>query len=126
MITALENMYKLNKLVCADSTTNTKVLVIMDMDIYKKALKPEYLNEMYSKKWMLSPGGFHIVICALRCLGRTIEHSGIDEAWNRSLYNSTTVTQAINGKHYNFAIKAHEITLEVLFNHWISDFLRKK
>ena len=116
LITALENMYKLNKLVCADSTTNTKVLVTMDMDLYKKALKLEYLNDMYSEKWMLSPGGFHIVICALRCLGRTIEHSGIDEAWNRSLYSSTTVTQIINGKHYNCAIQANEITLEVLFS----------
>ena len=38
LITALENMYKLNKLVCADSTTNAKVLVTMDMDLYKKAL----------------------------------------------------------------------------------------
>ena len=126
LITALENMYKLNKLVCADSTSHTKVLVTMDMDLYKKALKLEYLNEMYSEKWMLSPGGFHIVICALRCLGRTIEHSGIDESWNRSLYSSTTVTQIINGKHYNRAIQAHEITLEVLFNLWISAFFKEK
>ena len=106
-------------------TSHTKVLLNMDMDLYKRALNLEYLNEMYSEKWMLSPGGFHIVVCALRCLGRTIEHSGIDEAWNRSLYSSTTVTQIINVKHYNPAIQAHEITLEVLFNLWISAFLRK-
>ena len=110
---------------CADNTTNTKVLVTMDMHLYKKALKLEYSNEMYSKKWMLSPGGFHIAICTLRCLGRTIEHSGIDEAWNRSLYSSTTVTQVINGKHYNRAIQAHEITLEVLFDLWISAFFKE-
>ena len=81
---------------------------------------------MYSEKWMLSPGGFHIVICALRWLGRTIVHSGIDEAWNRSLYSSTTATQIINGKHYNCAIQAHEISLEILFILWISAFLEKK
>ena len=97
-------------------TSHTKVLVTMNMDLYKKALKLEHLNEMYSEKWMLSPGGFHIVVCALRCLGRTIEHSGLDEAWNRSLYSSTINTQIINVKHYNPAIQAHEITLEVLFN----------
>ena len=126
LITALENMYKLNKLVCADSPSHTKVLVTMDMDLYKKALKLEHLNEIYSEKWMLSPGGFHIVIFALRCLGRTIEHSEIDESWNRSLYSSTTVAQMINGNHYNRAIQAHEITLEVLFNLWISAFFKEK
>ena len=125
LITALETLYKLNKLVYSDNRSPHKVLVTLDMDLYKKAIKLEYLDEIYSEKWMLSPGGFHIVICALRCLGRTVEHSGIDEVWTRSLYCNITVTQIINGKHYNHAIQAHEITLEVLFNLWISAFLRK-
>ena len=69
---------------------------------------------------------FILLFIALRCFGRTIEHSGIDEAWNRSLYSNTTVTQIINGKHYNHAIQAHEITLEVLFDIWISAFFKEK
>ena len=121
----LRKSISLNKLVCSESSRHTKVLVTMDMDLYKKAIKLERLNAIYSEKWMLCPGGFHIVICALRCLGRTIEHSGLDEAWARTLYSSITVTQIINGKHYNRAIQAHEITLEVLFNLWISAFFKE-
>ena len=50
--------------------------VNLDMDLYKRVIKLEYLDERYSGKWFLIPSGFHIAICALRCLGRTIEHSG--------------------------------------------------
>ena len=110
----------------SDNRSPHKVLVTLDMDLYKKAIKLEYLNEIYSEKWMLSPGGFHIIICALRCLGRIVEYSGIDEALTRTLYSSITVTQIINGKHYNRAIQAHEIILEVLFNLWISSFFKER
>ena len=42
-------------------------------------------------------------------------HSGIDEAWVQSgLYSDVVVTHIINGSHFNHAIEAHEITLQVL------------
>ena len=63
-------------------------------------------------------------MCALRCLCRTIEGSGLDEAWQEAdLYSSITVTQIINGNHHNRALQAHQITLQVLFDLWISAFL---
>ena len=39
------------------------------------------------------------------------------------LYSNITVTQIINGNHQNRAIEAHQITLQVLFDLWISAFL---
>ena len=66
------------KITCPDLPG--KVMVTLDMDLYKRALKLEYLDEQFTGKWMLGPGGFHIVLCALRCLGRTFENSGIDQA----------------------------------------------
>ena len=56
------------------------------------------------------------MLCALRCLGRTVEQSGLDEAWAKDLYRSENVSQIINGKHFNGAIEAHETTLQVLFD----------
>ena len=96
----------------------------MDMDLYKRALKLEYLERQYKNKWVLCLGAFHTVLCALRCLGKTIEGSGIDEAWQESnLYGSVTVTQSINGNHHNRAVQTHQVTLQVLFDLWLGAFL---
>ena len=51
------------------------------MDLYKRAIKLQYLDPQYNNKWVLCPGAFHTVICAIRCLGKTIEGSGLDETW---------------------------------------------
>ena len=123
LVTVLEKLFQLNGIVSPSSSS--RVLVTLDMDLYKRALKLEYLNDKYSGKWMLCPGGFHIVLCSLRCLGKTVEHSGIDEAWSRDLYSSITVNQILNGNHHNRAIQAHEITLEALFELWFTEFLKE-
>lgn len=90
--------------------------ISLDMDLYKRVLKLPYLNEhLYGNKWIETPGQFHTVLCAIRCLGRCIEDSGLDTAWvEADIYSSVTVAQIINGKHYNRAIEAHQVTLEVL------------
>ena len=55
------------------------------------------------------------MLCILRCLGRTIEGTGLDEAWQEAdLYSTATVSQIIHGNHYNRAIEAHQITLQKL------------
>ena len=62
--------------------------------------------------------------CALRCLGRTIEGSGLDGAWQEAdLYSSVTVSQILNGNHYSRAIEAHRVTLQALFDLWLEKFL---
>ncbi len=69
------------------------------------------------------PGPFHIILCALRCLGATVESSGLDAAWiEAGLYSSVTVVQILNGEHHNRALDAHQISLQVLFDLWIEAF----
>ena len=93
------------------------------MDLYKRALKLEYLDRQYKNKWVLCPGAFHTVYCALRCLDKTTEGSGIDEAWQEAdLYGSVTVTQIINGNNHNRSVQAHQVTLQVLFDLWLGAF----
>ena len=80
-------------------------------------VKLEHIDQQFKNKWVFSPGAFHTVICALRCLGRTIEGSGLDEAWQEAdLYSHVTVAQIINGNHHNRAMQAHQITLQALFD----------
>ena len=96
----------------------------LDVDLYKRIVKLEYLHPEFKNKWVFSPEGFHTVICALRCLGRTIEGSGLDDAWQEAdLYSSVTVSQILNGNHYNRAIEAHRVTLQALFDLWLEKFL---
>ena len=83
-------------------------------NLYKTALKLEYLDPQFKNKWVLCAGAFHTVLCALRCLDRTIEGRGLDEALQGAdMYSSVTVTQVINGNHNNRAVEAHQITLQV-------------
>ena len=66
-------------------------------------------------------------MCALRCLGKTIEGSGLDEAWvEADMYSTVTVHQIINGNHYSRAIEAHEITLQVFFDLWLEAFFSER
>ena len=109
LITALDQLSSVNDLVTG---LDSKLVSTMGMDLYKRALKLKYLDPQYKDKWVLSPSAFHTVLGALRCLGKTVEGSGIDEAWQEAdLYGSITVTQIINRNHHNRAVQAHQVTL---------------
>lgn len=96
------------------------------MDLYKRIRKLQIIDPQFDGKVIASPGPFHVVLCALRCLGATIENSGLDEAWvHADIYGSLTATQILNGKHHNRALDAHQITVQVLFDLWIDSlFIR--
>ena len=46
LITVLENVYMLSRIAYP-------VMVTFDMDLYKKALRLEYLDEKYTNRWWL-------------------------------------------------------------------------
>ncbi|MES9884823.1 MAG: hypothetical protein ABW185_28590 [Sedimenticola sp.] len=107
--------------------SESKVMVTFDMDLYKRAFKLEFLDERYSGKWWLLPGAFHTSLCAIRCLGKTVEYSGIDDLWiNSCTYGDVVTNQIINGSHYNRAVEAHEIMLQVLSDLWLESFLESR
>lgn len=67
------------------------------------------------------------IICVICCLGKTMEHSGLDEASFRSgLYSAVVINQIINETHYIRAVEAHEITFQVLSNLCLDVFFTER
>lgn len=62
LVTALDQLTRLNTLT---SGPDRKVVVALDMDLYKRVLKLEHLHPQYRNKWVLCPGAFFTVLCAL-------------------------------------------------------------
>ena len=123
LVTSIMGIYHLNHQIVED-VTKQPPCVFLDMDLYKRIFKLPYLQpNIYKNKWIESPGQFHIVLCALRCLGKTIEGSGLDDCWvEAELYSDAVVNQIIDGRHYNRAIKCYQITLQVLYDLWWDKF----
>ena len=82
IVTALDQLTKLNEIVTGND--DSRLVAKLDMDLYKRALKLQYLDPQYNNKWVLCPGAFHTVLCATRCLGKAIKGSGLDEAWQEA------------------------------------------
>ena len=123
LTTALTQLCNLNKLSAQDNQENEPILAWLDMDLYKRVQKLNFLDLQFKANIIPSPGPFHIVLYALRCLGATLENSSIDEAWSEAdLYSSFTVEQILNGKHNNRALNTCQITLQVLVDLWIEAF----
>ena len=123
LTTALTQLSNLNKLMVRDNQDDEPILVWLDMDLYKIVRKLSFLDLQFQANIIPSLGPFYVVLCALGCLGATLESSGLDEAWiEAGLYSSVTVLQILNGQHHNRALDAHQITLQVLFDLWIEAF----
>lgn len=91
--------------------TGTRAIITLDGDLYKNAVKVPN----YKEKWIIRLGSLHTIIAALKCLGKYIEGSGMDIAWEMSgLYGPVTVNQIIDGRHIYRGIRAHTVTLIAL------------
>ena len=126
LVTSLMQLHKLNILTRGHDSTRP-VCVWLNMDLYKRVLKLTCLYpELYEDKWIASPGQFHIVLCALRCLGQTVDGRGLDIAWvEADICSNVTVMQIINGSHHNRAIECHLFTLQALTDMWLDAFFAK-
>lgn len=116
-VTPLLNLHNIN-VINTEPENKMPVCVWLDMDLYKRFLKLPYLDpQLYNGKCIESPGQFHTVLCALRCMGQTVESSGLDQAW--------VLAQIINGKHHNRATDCHQFTLHVLSDLLFDAFFEK-
>lgn len=87
-------------------------IITLDGDLYDHAVK---LKD-YKKHWCIRLGALHTTMAALKCLGKYIEGSRLDLAWEASgLYGSATVRQILDGHHIYRCIEAHTVTLLALF-----------
>lgn len=90
-----------------------RAIITLDGDLYGRAVK----IRNYKSQYIIRLGSLHTVIAALKCLGKYIEGSGIDVAWEiPEMYGSATVSQVIEGRHIYRGIQAHTITLIALFH----------
>ena len=88
--------------------------------------KIPFLDPQFLGKSIANPGPFHIVLCALQCLGTTLDSSGLDEVWiETGLYSSITVVQFLNGNHHNRALDHHQVSSKVLFDLWMYAFFEQ-
>ena len=101
-----------------------KIIITLDMDLYKRAIKLQALNVHLQDQYVLLVGECLTVPCSLRTLGSFIEGSGIDDAWvEAELYGTATLRQIIEGKHMERVLQAHATTLQVCFDMYIEAFL---
>ena len=72
-------------------------------------------------------GELHVVMCALRAFGSSIEHSGIYDVWvEADVYSSDTSRQILNCTHYNGSLGAHIYSNMTLYELAIEQFFKDK
>ena len=69
-------------------------------------------------------GAFHIICCYLGALGRMMVGSGFEEVVIESgICSSGSMEQVINGKHYNRAVRVHQVMMiavdQLLLEHFV-------
>ena len=68
-------------------------------------------------------GELHVVMCALRALGSSIENSGIGDAWiDSGVYGSAKTRQILKCTHYKRSLVAHIHSYMALYDLKLEQF----
>ena len=113
LLTILKQAQRIN---CLTVGEGIRPVITLDGDLYDRAVK---LKD-YKSNWCIRLGALHITMAALKCLGKYIEGSGLELAWEESgLYGSATVRQILDGRHIYRCIEAHTVTLVAVFTLYV-------
>ena len=108
LLTILMQAQKIN---CMTMGDDCRPVITLDGDLYNRAVR----LKNYKSQWCIRLGSLHTTMAALKCLGRYVEGSGIDIAWQESdIYGPATVRQILDGRHVYRGIEAHTVTLIAL------------
>ena len=111
-LTLMNQLEKINSFILGPGK---KVVVTLDIALYKPVKQLEMAQEDYQRKWLLKPGELHIFIAMLPTIGDFIQNSGIPGLWTESnLYGTATCRQILEGKHIRRGLEAHVTTLSSL------------
>lgn len=111
-LTFMKYLENVNSLVLG---SGSKVVVTVDMGLYKPLKQLEMARRDIQEKWVLKPGELHIIIAQLRTIGDFIRGSGIPEMWiDSNLYGTATTQQILEGKHVRRGLDALITTLSAL------------
>ena len=105
LLTILMQAHHINCITVGDGS---KPIVNLDGDLYDRAVK---LKD-YKDNLCIKLGALHITVAALKCLGKYIEGSCLESAWETAgVYGSATVRQILDGRHIYRGLEAHMMTL---------------
>ena len=100
-------------------------LITFDMAMYEKVIQLVDARPDLKGKVMPRLGELHVVMCALRALGSSIENSGIDDAWiEADVYGSATTRQILKCTHYKRSLRAHIYSYMALYELVIEQFFK--
>ena len=102
-------------------------LITFDIALYEKVIQLVDSRPDLKGKVMPRLGELHVVMCALRALGSSVENSGIDDAWIESdVYGSATTRQILKCTHYKRSLRAQMYSYMALYELLIEQFFKEK
>ena len=101
-------------------------VITFDMALYEKAIKLVETHPDLKDNVMPRLGELHVVMCALRALGASIENSEIDDAWiEADVYGPSTTRQILKCTHYKRSLRAHIYSYMALYELAMEQFLNE-
>ena len=106
LFTSLKEVQKINDAL----SPGTKTIVTFDLQLYSKALQLQLNSQI--DNFVIRLGELHVVFTVFKMLGKLINGSGLDKAFEEALiYGSTTVEQIKDGHHLYRCFEGHQITV---------------
>ena len=91
----------------------TKTIVTFDPQLHSKTWQLESSSQ--TDDFVLRLGELHVVFTAFKMLGKIIDGSGLDKAFEEALiYRSNTVEHITDGHHLYRCFEGHQITIQKL------------
>ena len=116
MLLSLKEVQKVNESLAPGSSA----VVTFDLQLYSKCIQLQ-LNSDLGDSFVIRLGKLHVVFTAFKCLGKLINGSGLDQAFEKTvLFGSTTVELIKDGHHLHRYFEGHLMLYLDLFKEYIS------
>ena len=114
MFTSLKEVQKINDAL----SPGTKTIVTFDLQLCSRALQLQLNSQI--DNFVIRLGELHVVFTVFKMLGKLINGSGLDKAFEEALiYGSTTVEQIKDGNHLYRCFEGHQILYFSLFKEYV-------
>ena len=110
----------------ADALQLERIVAVFDLAIYCKVQMQRWADpsKVYLDRIIPRLGEFHTIMSFLGILGKRFGPAGLSDIWIESdVVAAGSINAALQGKHYNRAVRGHKIVFEALFRHLLQDYL---
>ena len=91
----------------SNNTTQNKTIITLDLQLYSKCIQMQSRDEI-DRQFVFRMGELHIVFAFLKCIGKFIDNSRLDERFVESgIYGPQTLEQIKGGKHMKRSFEAY-------------------